>query len=151
MGFKEFLGEMGGVDSIKPGGKNPFIEPGVHALSVNRCVVGKSHPKKGGAFYIATEFTVTKSDNPQHPAGSSVAWILSFKDYPELKMQNFLDFLMRGFEMSEAEAKKAIESEVVWNDKQILAGEKVTCIGRTEKSKKTDKPYTAYQWSPLSA
>ncbi len=147
MGFKEFLGEMGGVDQIKPGGKNPFIEVGVHALTVNRCVVGKSHPKKGGAFYIATEFTVQTSDNPKHPKGSTVAWILSFKDYPELKMQNFLDFLMRGFGMTEAEAKKAIDTEVVWNDKQILATEKVNCIARKDTGKTSGREFTAYQWS----
>lgn len=153
MGFKDFVGdvlkEKGGLNGLKPGGKNPILGVGVHDLEVNRCVVGKSHPKKGGAFFFVAELTVLTSDNKEHPVGTTVSYFIGFKDYPELGMQRLLEFAMRGFGMTEAQAKVAIDKEVIWNEKQILAGEKLKCVAREQISPQSKKKFTAYSWSPL--
>lgn len=153
MGFKDFIGEVleekGGLDKLKPSGKNPIIQTGVHDLEVNRCVVGKSHASKGGAFFFVAEFTVLNSDNPQHPKGTAVSYYIGFKDYPELGMQRLLDFIMKSVGMSEADAKKAIDKELVWGDKQILSGAKVKCVATEQISPKSKKKFTNYQWSPI--
>lgn len=155
MGFKDFIGEAlkekGGIAGLHANGKNPILTTGVHDLEVNRCVVGKSHPSKGGGFYFVCEFNVLESDNTQHPKGTAVTYFIGFKDYPELGMQRLLEFAMKGFGMTEAEAKEAIDKEVIWNDKQVFAGEKVKCVAKDAISPKSKKKFTAYNWSPLSA
>lgn len=147
---EEFLGETGGFDEIKPGSKNPYLETGVHRLKINRCVFTKFNPKKGGGFYFVAEFKILESTNAAHPVGSSASFFLNFKDYVDMRKRQLLEFVMKGFDMTEAESKQAIASGVIWNEKQILAGEEVKVVVRDAENPKTGSKFKEYQWIPVA-
>ncbi len=143
--FADFLGETGGMDAVKPGSRQPLLGLGVHTLQVNRCVAGKT---RTGWFYFVSEFEVLSSDNPQHPKGTTAGYFISFKDYPDMAKRQLLDFLMKGFGLTEPEAKEAIKKEAAWGTEQILAGEKVTCVVR-EATSKNGKKFKDFNFSAI--
>ncbi len=143
--FADFIGETGGMDTVKPGSRQPLLELGVHDLVVNRCVAGKT---RTGWFYFVAEFEVLSSDNPKHPTGSTAGYFISFKDYPDMAKRQLLDFLMKGLGLTEVEAKDAIKAESVWGTSQIAAGEKMKAVVRQATSK-NGKPFKDYAWSPI--
>ncbi len=62
--------------------------------------------------------------------------------------RQLLDLLMKGFGLSESEAKDAIKAESVWGKDQILANEKVKVVVR-EAMSKNNKKFKDYAWNEL--
>lgn len=64
--------------------------------------------------------------------------------------RQLLDLLMKGFGLSESEAKDAIKAESVWGKDQIFANEKVKVVVR-EATSKNAKKFKDYAWTEIKS
>lgn len=64
-----------GVESVQLNNRAPYITPGLYLL---RCKLNKQGTSRKKIPFFVAEFEVLESNNPDHPAGSSVNWMIQF-------------------------------------------------------------------------
>lgn len=143
------MGLFGGIDKAQGNFGGNYIRTGTHTLEVMRIKIGNT--RKGVAF-MAVDFEVLETSNPEHVVGSTVNWFNGTDKDGFLSNAKSLAVALLGSAAGEAVDESTVTEETMEglceNDGEDVKGVKIKADAFLVDTKKGGK-YTKILWEPI--
>jgi hypothetical protein len=143
------VGLFGGIDKAQGNFGGNYIRTGTHTLEVMRIKIGNT--RKGVAF-MAVDFEVLETSNPEHVVGSTVNWFNGADKDGFLSNAKSLAVALLGSAAGEAVDESTVTEETMeglcGNDGEDVKGVKIKADAFLVDTKKGGK-YTKILWEPI--
>jgi hypothetical protein len=99
------MGLFSGIKEAKPSQGGTYLEAGIYQSRIDACKSGKA---RDGIGFFVVELEHLQSNNPHHPAGSRVSWMVKLDpSYLETALGNIKTFLAVAGDCDESEVDEA--------------------------------------------
>lgn len=143
------MGLFGGIDKAQGNVGGNYIRTGTHLLEVVRIKLGKT---RKGVDFMAVDFTVVETSNPEHVVGSTVNWFNGSDKDGFLSNAKSLAVALLGSAAGEAVDENTVTEETMEalcaDDGEDVKGVKIKADAFLVDTKKGGK-YTKILWEPV--
>lgn len=140
-------GMFTGIEQMESSGGEPYPLPGTYLLAFESCATGTS--KRQGSPFIARNYLILDSNNPERPAGTRMGFVDMLAQYREVKLANFKTELAALFRVSESQVTEQACNDLFTDGGARMKHRvfvKVTC---TNENKASGGLFTKARWSAL--
>ena len=145
------MGLFGGIEKAQTSVGGNYLRPGTHLLELTRIKVGKT---RKGVDFLAVDFVVLESSNPEHPVGSTVNWFNGADKDGFLSNAKSLAVALLGSAAGEEVDEKTVTEETMeslcTDDGEEVKGVRVKADAFHTPTKKGGT-YTKILWEPVFA
>jgi len=129
-----------------------YFEPGLYRVKIERC---KADQARDGSDFFVAECRILTSTNEKCPVGSSAAFYVGFKKWPDLAMGNVADFMNDAFRSYLLQnnidmAFEGIDEELaneISGENQLLTNTVIDVEAFQKATKTTGNLFTHHRWS----
>jgi len=143
------MGLFGGIEKTSGNVGGNYIRTGTHTLEVLRIKIGKT---RKGVDFMAVDFNVCETSNPEHVVGSTVNWFNGADKDGFLSNAKSLAVALLGSAAGEAVDENTVTEETMEalcaEDGEDVKGVKIKADAFLVDTKKGGK-YTKILWEPV--